>query len=90
VADLLPSVLLELAASSGNARSFQPAWELAVGPTISRNSAPVGLQNGVLVIEVSTPAWVRELEQRRSEIRQRLSQLLGNADIRELLFRSKQ
>jgi predicted nucleic acid-binding Zn ribbon protein len=89
VGELLPSVLRELAESSGNARSLQPAWDFAVGPTISRNSAPVALEDGVLVVEVSTAAWVGELEQRRTEIRQRLCQLLGSTAISEVVFRSK-
>lgn len=90
IQDLLPSVLAALANSSGNARNFKPAWDRIVGPVISRHSTPVLLQGDVLAVEVTDPAWARELAAREAEIRARLGIAFGKKPISRLVFRSSE
>lgn len=87
---LLPSALGAIARSSGNARHLQPAWERIVGPVISRQAWPVLLKGDLLIVEVATAQWARELSERESEIRARLAPLLGQNALSRLVFRAKQ
>ncbi len=85
---LLPSALASLARASGNARHLQPAWARIVGPIISRQAWPVLLKGDLLVIEVASRQWARELAEREAEIRARLATCLGKPLISRLVFRA--
>jgi predicted nucleic acid-binding Zn ribbon protein len=90
IQELLPSALASLARASGNARHLKPAWDRIVGPIISRQAWPVLLKGDLLVIEVSTRQWARELAERESEIRARLLPALGKGSISRLVFRARE
>jgi predicted nucleic acid-binding Zn ribbon protein len=85
---LLPSALASLARASGNARHLQPAWARIVGPIIARQAWPVLLKGDLLVIEVASRQWARELAEREAEIRGRLAPWLGKPAISRLVFKA--
>lgn len=90
IEQLLPSALASLARASGNARHLQPAWARIVGPIISRHAWPVLLKGDLLVIEVASQQWARELAEREPEILARLTPWLGKPPISKLIFRAAQ
>ena len=89
IEQLLPSAWASLARASGNARHLQPAWERIVGPIISRQAWPVLLKGDLLVVEVASAQWARELSERQSEILDRLRPLLKSHSVSRLVFKAR-
>jgi predicted nucleic acid-binding Zn ribbon protein len=75
-----------LATETGDARHLRILWELAVGPVIARQSSPVSLRDGIVVVKVGSARWKAELEQREAELRSRLLQHLGDVRVTRLQF----
>jgi hypothetical protein len=53
------------------------AWKLAVGPAVCRATA-VRLENGILLVDATTPQWGREVRRSSPLILSRLRELLGD------------
>ena len=63
------------------------AWPELVGPQLAANTKPVHLENKVLAIEVTHPAWIFELRGApQAEILARLQARFGKNEIRSLRF----
>ena len=62
------------------------AWKAAVGPAMQRVSA-VRLENGVLLVEVVTRHWAKEIVRSAHVILPRLQTLLGAETVREIRIR---
>jgi predicted nucleic acid-binding Zn ribbon protein len=58
------------------------AWEDVVGPRLARETAPASLDEGGLVVAVSSGAWGAQVRFLTREIRQRANQVLGTEEIR--------
>lgn len=58
------------------------AWEDVVGPALARETAPLGLDEGGLVVAASTAAWAAQVRFLAEEIRRRANDALGSEDIR--------
>jgi predicted nucleic acid-binding Zn ribbon protein len=43
-------------------------WEQAVGPQIAKHSQAIGVEDGVLKVEVNHPIWRSELHHRKAQI----------------------
>jgi len=63
------------------------AWKEIVGPANARHSRPVGVKDGVLLVECSNPAWAQTLTMLRGQIMEKISRLLGECPLREIHFR---
>jgi len=61
-------------------------WPGVVGEECARFCEPRGIRNGVLEVEVSTPAWGMELQLRQNELLEKLRALLGADAPRRLRF----
>jgi hypothetical protein len=59
------------------------AWRAAVGPAMDRGTT-VSLDRGVLRVQASGVAWLREVERSEALIRARLNALLGRDTIRAI------
>lgn len=74
--------------------AISDAWSRAVGPPARAVSRVARVDGDLLVIEVSDPAWMRNLRMLRSEILDRLNTELrpagGAGRIRRLRFRTAQ
>jgi predicted nucleic acid-binding Zn ribbon protein len=64
------------------------AWNAAVGPAVQRATS-VHLENGVLLVDASTPQWAREVSRSTPIILRRLQQLLGEGTVASLTVRTK-
>ena len=61
-------------------------WPDVVGERVARRARPTGFQEGRLVVEVDSPAWVSELGYLKRDLIVKINQRLGEAVIREIQF----
>lgn len=85
--DLLPGVLSGLAREGGPVSALGPVWNEVAGAPACLHSRPVAIERGTWVIEVSSPAWARELELSSKLLLERLGEKLGRGAPSELRFR---
>lgn len=64
------------------------AWKTAVGPAIGRATA-IRLEDGILLVDVTSAQWAREVLRSQRVILARLQTLLGKEAVRELLLRER-
>tara|TARA_B110000438_G_C15739512_1_gene617815 strand:+ start:440 stop:715 length:276 start_codon:yes stop_codon:yes gene_type:complete len=62
-------------------------WKETVGGSISKNTEPISVKNGILIIKVSNPAWRQELQIQKTEIIKRLNNKLNKNIIKEIGFK---
>lgn len=59
-------------------------WEGIVGAQLARETAPARLDDGVLVVAASSPAWAAQVRFLTQEIRRRANDALGAEEIRSV------
>jgi Dna[CI] antecedent, DciA len=64
------------------------AWNAAVGPAVQRATS-VQLEDGVLLVDASSPQWAREVSRSTPIILRRLQHLLGDATVTRIAVRTK-
>lgn len=64
------------------------AWGVAVGPVVRRNTA-IHLENGLLLIDATSPQWAEEVRRSAAVIMARLRTLLGHDAITRLEVRTR-
>lgn len=62
-------------------------WNACVGETVAAHAQPGSIQKGQLLVTVSDPAWMNQLQFLKEEIKQKLNSSLGRGVVRELRFR---
>ena len=60
------------------------SWERVVGPALARETAPVSLSGGDLVVGASGPAWAAQARFLTAEIRRLANEELGEDGIRSV------
>ena len=88
LAALLPEALkgMKLAAHAQVAQ-IAAAWPDIVGPQLAGNTRPAHLENKILLVYVSHPAWIMELRgPMTAEILRRLQAKFGATDLKNLRF----
>ena len=88
LAALLPEALkgMKLDAHAQVAR-IAAAWPEIVGPQLAGNTRPAQLENKILLVYVSHPAWIMELRgPMTAEILRRLQAKFGANDLKNLRF----
>jgi predicted nucleic acid-binding Zn ribbon protein len=60
------------------------AWEDVVGPDLVRETRPVALEEGGLVVAVSTAAWAVQVRFLAEEVRRRANEMLGAEMVRSV------
>jgi hypothetical protein len=56
------------------------SWEAVVGQRLAEESAPAGLDDGVLLVRVSSSAWAAQIRFLSQEIRDQANRVLEAAD----------
>jgi predicted nucleic acid-binding Zn ribbon protein len=59
-------------------------WEEVVGPHLAGETAPRGLENGVLVVAASSPGWAVQVRFLGHEVAIRANQTLGSETVRSV------
>ena len=88
LAALIPEALkgMKLAAHAQVAQ-IAAAWPDIVGPQLAGNTRPAQLENKILLVYVSHPAWIMELRgPMTGEILRRLQAKFGASDLKNLRF----
>tara|TARA_X000000368_G_C22967426_1_gene683838 strand:+ start:768 stop:1043 length:276 start_codon:yes stop_codon:yes gene_type:complete len=62
-------------------------WKETVGNIISKNTKPISVKNGVLIIKTINPAWKQELQIQKTEIIKQLNSRLKKNIIKEIRFK---
>ena len=58
-----------------------------VGNKISKNTEPMSVKNGILVIKTTNPVWKQELQIQKTEIIKKLNNRLKKNIIKEIRFK---
>ena len=61
-------------------------WPQVVGDRVARHTRAVGIQRGVLRVEVDGSAWMHELQYLRTELIRTVNRALGSDRVREIAF----
>ena len=88
LAALLPEVLKGLKLDiHAQVAQIAAAWPEIVGPQLAANLRPAHLENKILLVYVSHPAWIMELRgPMTAEILRRLQAKFGANDLKNLRF----
>jgi predicted nucleic acid-binding Zn ribbon protein len=61
-------------------------WEEIVGPRIAKETEPVKIEQGVLIVKVRTSVWRNELSMRKQEIKERINKAIGHEVLSDIKF----
>ena len=62
-------------------------WGKTVGNKISKNTEPMSVKNGILVIKTTNSVWKQELQIQKTEIIKKLNKKLKKNIIKEIRFK---
>lgn len=63
-----------------------PIWNDVVGKTIAKNAQPEKIRNGTLIVKVSSPVWMQQLQFMKEMIVEKLNQRLKNDTVKSVFF----
>ena len=63
-----------------------PIWNEVVGKTIANNAQPEKIRNGTLVVKVSSPVWMQQLQFMKDMIAEKLNQRLKSDAVKTIFF----
>jgi len=61
-------------------------WNQAVGAAIARNAQPEKLRNGTLMVKVSSPVWMQQLQFMKEMIATKLNEQLQRTVVKNIFF----
>jgi hypothetical protein len=61
-------------------------WNQAVGSAIARNAQPEKIRNGTLIVKVSSPVWMQQLQFMKEMIAAKLNEQLRNNVVKNIFF----
>lgn len=74
IAEVLPSLLSRLRPSDEpDLRELCKRWEGVVGEEAARNARPAALKGSLLLVQVSSPAWIHHLRFLKADLLTRLN-----------------
>ena len=62
-------------------------WGEIVGNKISKNTKPISVKNGTLLIKTTNPVWKQELQIQKTEIIKKLNNKIKKNIIKEIRFK---
>jgi len=62
-------------------------WDNIVGDVISKNAKPAAFKGRILLVHVTSPAWVHQLQFLKKEMIAKLDEALGKSLIDDLKFK---
>jgi hypothetical protein len=61
-------------------------WNQTVGAAIARNAQPEKIRNGTLMVKVSSPVWMQQLQFMKEMIADKLNQQLPSKVVKNIFF----
>jgi predicted nucleic acid-binding Zn ribbon protein len=62
-------------------------WEEIVGPKVAAVTIPERVSHGTLVVKVTSSVWKYELTMRKQEILQKIHQVTGSLEIKDIQWK---
>ena len=62
-------------------------WDEALGPQIARNARPTAFKGRLLLVSVSSSAWLQQLRFQKAEMIARVNAALGDARVDDIKFK---
>lgn len=66
---------------------LRDTWNQAVGARIAENTSPALIRSGILFVNVSTSAWMQELNFMKDEILEKINSSLTSQSFKEIRFK---
>lgn len=66
-------------------RAFE-LWNTAVGPRIARHTRPKRFHDHTLWVSVDNSVWMQQLQFLEAQIKEKLNQLVGSAEVEKIRF----
>ena len=73
--------------SQGGITHLIGAWNRAIGPPITDNARPFAVKGTLLLVHVSSSAWLHQLRFLKNELLEKLNNALDNQRIEEIKFK---
>jgi predicted nucleic acid-binding Zn ribbon protein len=73
--------------SQGGISHLIRMWDKVIGPPISENARPFAVKGSLLLVHVSSSAWMHQLHFLKAELLDRLNRSLHDARIEEIAFK---
>jgi predicted nucleic acid-binding Zn ribbon protein len=70
-----------------NARVVWRFWDRVVGETLARNAQPEAFKQRILLVHVSSSAWLQELHFMKNELIERINQAAGDRVVDDIQFK---
>jgi predicted nucleic acid-binding Zn ribbon protein len=85
---VLPNILSSIR-KDGDAQLLQvwKLWDRSVGEAIAKNTRPSAFKGKLLLVEVTSSAWIHELQFLKSDIINKLNNALGKELVEEIKFK---
>jgi len=88
IGQVLDSILDQCRSESGGGiLHLVHVWEKAVGPPISDNTKPFAVKGSLLLVHVSSSAWLHQLRFLKAELLEKLNHSLKNERIEDIKFK---
>lgn len=88
IGQVLDSILDQCRSESGGGiLHLVQVWEKAVGPPISENAKPFAVKGSILLVHVSSSAWLHQLCFLKAELLEKLNHSLANQRIEDIKFK---
>jgi predicted nucleic acid-binding Zn ribbon protein len=62
------------------------SWEVVVGERIAQMTTAVKITQGILFVRVRTSTWRNELTMRKTQIKDKLNEYIGNETVKDIKF----
>jgi len=62
-------------------------WNNVVGEAVANNSKPAGFKGKVLIVHVSSSAWMQELQYYKKDMITKINDVLGKELVEDIKFR---
>jgi predicted nucleic acid-binding Zn ribbon protein len=88
ISTIIGKVLQKCQGGEGhNARAVWGFWDRVVGETLARNAQPEAFKHRILLVHVSSSAWLQELHFMKNELIERLNQAAGARVLEDIQFK---
>jgi predicted nucleic acid-binding Zn ribbon protein len=88
IGNIIGDVLKQFrSASDGELTRVWHIWDEVVGGTIAANAQPVAFKGDLLLVHVTSSAWIHELQFLKADIVSRLNAALGKPMVSEIKFK---
>lgn len=71
--ELFPHLIRQLSGHSHSAFAITPLWRELVGPTVSKHSSPIAIENQTLIIRVTNRQWKQVIEAQSSQLLEKIN-----------------